>query len=218
MRNKLVSFGVVVVALVFVLQVSAQRQFITEKEYFDSVSKADLRDVEAYRWISKDETLDHGLIVKSVISSFEVAGGRWRRHTRITEGKSVTDVDQILINSIHYERSDDGDWTKTDIRSAPPTVEVAPEVIRIGYGSPCNQFTVEPSGFGGVTMRLYEQYNVQSWSAELIFRISRVWIGEDGKRYREERISGNVSPHEETSRSLKTYIYDQPIKIEAPIP
>ena len=81
----------------------------------------------------------------------------------------------------------------------------------------CTQYTVEAVFLNGMSVKLFERLDIRTVGDELRFAESRNWIGEDGLPYREENVSGRLSPRIEMARETVTFDYNPNIKIEAPV-
>jgi hypothetical protein len=194
----------------------AQRKLITGKEWVDSYEKSTSKIRErSWRAEKLFETVLDGVVVKSVTNTIEyLPPDRSHNHTKMTEGDKVIEIEQISIGYMQYDRKDGGAWTKLDTRQDHGNGS--------GNGSGrssswCDQFAVGPTTLNGEPMQLLARLTVEGVEKELVFRESKLWIGDDGFPYRIWDTSGKLSPREETTRRVTTYEYDPKITIEAPI-
>jgi len=211
-------FGLIAVVSVFMLadDVAAQRKIITSKEYYEGVSRPGVKYYDKSRRVeTTDETFANGMLTKSHFRVNEVLlPNRNRSYAKLTEGDKVTEVEQITIDHMQYNRKDNEPWTKVDLRKSGSG---SGSGVSGGTSRQSSQYSVEATFINGRSVQLFEWLLVNGDGAELAFNEMRRWIGDDGLPYREEDVKGKLSPREETSKRVVTYEYDPNIKIEAPI-
>ena len=218
MTHKNIVFGLLVmgIALAAAFPVSAQKKAMSFREYYEGVyPKPAIPWHERSRRVENvRETLENGNVIRSETRLSEVLEpDRSRVYTKTVQAGKVTELEVITIEHMQFTRKDGGQWSKLDLRT---------QGTGIGSGtgsgsSSCSQYTVEPVFVNGMTAKLFEELNITSDKNELTFTESRHWVGEDGLPYRQEYLSGKVSPRIETSRNVTTFDYTANFKIEAPI-
>ena len=206
----LLIFGVLAV----LTETPAQSKIIKSQEYYEGIGKPGVKWYEKSRRVeTSDETFANGATTRSVINISEVLLPDHRRqYTKTTEPGKVSEFEQITIDYMQYTRKDGGDWTKTDLRQLGQGTGTG-----VGISRRCDQYSVEMSSLNGRSMQLFNWLSIDGNGDELMFRDVRKWIGEEGLPYREEELTGKLSPRDETGRRITTYEYDPNIKIEAPI-
>lgn len=214
-------FWLLTLLLVFALasfsELTAQRQIITSKEYYDAAYNSESKWYEmSRRVVSTDETFSNGAVIKSIMTVSEVLlPNRERFYRKSVEGNKIAEYEQVKIDYMEYTRIDGGTWTKVDLRQSGRGSGIG-SGLGTGHIS-CSQYSVEPTSLNGLSMRLFEFLIIENKDHELWFRESRHWIGENKLPYQTETVKGKFSPRDVTSRLVTTYEYDPNIKIEAPI-
>lgn len=189
------------------------------KELYDLKGKAQRTlDSRQRRVERNNEMFENGVVVRSDYSLHEyLAEDRERYLRRATEGGKTSESESIFIGHFRYTRSDDGPWTKTDVRIGGSG---SGSGNGSGSGSSCSvrQLTGESVFVGNFPARLFEEIEVTRHDDGLLVEEDRTWIGENGDLLQEESIKGTFSPRNIITRSTAKYEYDPKIKIEAPIP
>lgn len=211
--------GLFVLAVVLSLGVeaNAQRRMISAREYMLPLSAPKERSWEkSRREETTDETFANGAVVRSVVTVNEVLlPDHSRYYGKETVDGVTTEFEQIKIEFMLYKRTNKGPWTKIDLRGSGGTG--SGNGSGAGISRLCDQYSVEDVVINSKQAKLYEAIVINSDTNELKFNEVRRWVSDTGLPYREEVVSGKLSPREETKRTVTTYEYDPNIKIEAPI-
>src|SRR5688572_30605392 len=99
--------------------VTAQKKVADYKEFYDLESKARRTIYTRQRRVERNnEMFENGAVVKSDYNLQEyLADDRERYVWRRTEAGKTSEAESIFIGYFRYTRTDNGPWTKTDMRT-----------------------------------------------------------------------------------------------------
>ncbi|HRI04396.1 MAG TPA: hypothetical protein PLL77_11700 [Pyrinomonadaceae bacterium] len=218
MDKKGLIFGSLIFGFVLLASIdtTAQRKVISSNDFHRSILQPGVKYYEKSRHVeTTDETFVNGAVVSSIYTVEQVLlPNRARFYEKEINGGVIIENERITIDFMQYTRKNNEPWVKVDMRGV---------AMGIGTGTGtgtlqnCEQYTVEDSFLNGQPMQMFEWISINANTKELRFREMRRWIGQSNLPYREETVTGNLSPREETTKRVITYEYDPAIKIEAPI-
>lgn len=221
MRIGFVLFSTIAVVVAFGINslVSGQKKAANFSEFSALRSQGFSRVFEGPRRVeSLTEHYLNGEIVSSDYYLNEVLGDERRRYVaRKMEGGKTTEVEVITIGYFQYSRTDQGKWTKIDLRTAGRGSGSGSGTGTGSSNCSVRQFTLEHTFLENYSVRLFEELFVSNGKDGLELEETKTWIGDDGALLQEEVIKGSFSPRIISSRRLSKYEANPNIKIEAPI-
>lgn len=207
------------------LNIFGQQKEITKVQFFDTRTEA-LKKVDAYnrRVTKKTEDFSRwdGSLQNSYVSISEKILPYTTRSVSIQTIKGVTKKqEEIKFGAFLYERTDDGKWTKTDLRNFGGLIEKNGCIIADNeyYNKVKNNYTMAENSLNGQQTMFYEGLTtVRSLDDSITFSRNRFWINKDGLILKSESESGSLNPETIYSKSITDYEYNpKDLKIKAPI-
>lgn len=197
---------------------NAQKKVAEFKELYGLEAKAQRTLYSRQRRVERNnEMFENSVVVKSDYSLYEyLADDKSRYVSRRMEGGKTSETESIFLGYFRYTRTDNGPWTKTDMRAVGDFGTGSGSSA--GGGCAVRQLTVESVFIGNFPARLFEKIDISKHDDGLLVEEERTWFGENGDLLQEESITGTYSPRTMMIRTSVKYEYEPNIKIDAPIP
>jgi hypothetical protein len=208
------ALATVVVPLTFVVGAVGQAKAISDSKFYGAYRAALAANQTApWKSVENGETLEGGKVVSSTKEIVEVVSWdiRHRLRSESLDGKTTTS-ESIRIGKNYYCREDATDWKKSDGPCGSEHFRTIPADNR-------SEASFQNTRFNGKPFRLYEiNYSYRDFDGVERFSRQKIWIGFDGRLYREESSVGTVATKETTSRYTVVYEHDlRSLKIVSPI-
>ena len=197
-------------------QVVSLKNDIPESQYLAATKAASETSKKKVRRIATRETLAIGTTTRIIDRIDEYLPPHRHRMSQTRSDGPVTFISEaILIKHMYYVRLGSDPWYKMDMRNI-----ALPYAIPYEQGDTSgkrNEYSVVADVLNGEQVQLFEHKHFDSQHG--FFRESKKWIGKDGLVYREEEVSGTVSPRFEGAKVTSTHTYNPSpaISIKAPM-
>lgn len=208
----------------FCLSVYGQQKEINFQEFYTAREKS-LKKIVDYNHRIKYESeyfqISDGSLKFSDSSIYENLLPDKTRFLKIQKSNDVTKKTEVIkIGYFEYRRTDDGDWTKKDLRNSGNGIGSG-----MGDGSGNGdvkvtiKYTVSEAELNGQKVMFYDGLVTREYLVgSTTFSSEKFWINKEGLIVKRETKSGYLNPEKIESKTVTEYEYNpKDLKIEAPI-